>query len=56
MTEDMRDEDLMCEPLLDNINVETLMDKSNFVTDTGSRYRLQCVEQQDPVLKDEMKL
>ena len=45
----------MYEPLLDDINVETLMD-DNFETNTKSCDWLQGLEQEDPTLRDERKL
>ena len=49
----MGDEDIMYEPLLDDIDVEMLMNEDDFEIDTGSQDGLQGVKQEDPVLKDE---
>ena len=50
------DEDIMYELLLDDIDVETLMHEDDFGIETGSRDRLQGVEQEDSSLGDEGKL
>ena len=52
----MGDEDIMYKPLLDNVDVETLINESDFKIDTGSLDRLQGIEQENPVVKDEGKL
>ena len=52
MTDDVGDEELMYEPLLDNIGEETLMNEDNFEIDTGSCNRLQGLKQEDLTLKD----
>ena len=52
MTYNVGDKDIMYAPLLDDIDVETLMDEDDFESDTGSCDRLQGVEQEDPALKD----
>ena len=39
--QDVGDEDIMYEPLLDDIDVETLMNEDNLKIDTESRDRLQ---------------
>ena len=55
MTDDVGDENIMCEPLL-YMYVETLMDEDDFEIDTGSCDGLQSVEQEDPPLRNERKL
>ena len=51
----MGDEDTMYEPLLYDINSETLMNEDDFEIDMGSRDELQDLKQ-DPVLKYKEKL
>ena len=53
--QDMGDENIMYEPLLDNINTETLINEDDFEIDMGSRDGLHGVKE-DPVLKGEEKL
>ena len=51
--QDMGDEDIMYKPLLDNIDVETLTNESDFEIDTASPDRLQVIKQENPIVKDE---
>ena len=48
--------DIVYEPLLDNMDAETLMNEGNFEIDMGSSEGLQGVKQDDPILKYERKL
>ena len=50
MANDMRDKDIMYEPLLDDKNVETLMDEDDFEFYMGSSNGLQGVEEEDPAV------
>ena len=54
--QDVGDEDIMYEPLLDDIAAETLMNEADFQIYTGSWDGLQGVKQEDFILKDEGKL
>ena len=54
----MEDEggDEMYEPLLDDIDVETLMEEDDLEIETGSRDELQGMQQEHPALRDQGKL
>ena len=52
----MGEEEIKYEPLLDNIDTETLMKDDDFEIDTGSRDGLHGVKLEDPVLKDKGNL
>ena len=46
----------MYEPLLDDIDVETLMEEADFGVEMGSRDELRGVEQEDFALKNKGRL
>ena len=49
--QDVGEEDIMYEPLSDDIDAETLMNEDDFEIDTGSRDGLQVIKQEDSVLR-----
>ena len=50
------DEDEMYEPLLGDVDVETLMEEDDLKIETGSRNELPVVQQEHPALTDQGKL
>ena len=56
MPDDVGNEDILYEPFLGDIDVETLMDEDDFEIDMESRDLIQGVEQEDPALRDKRKL
>ena len=50
--QDVRDEDVVYKPLLDNIDGEKLINEDNFETYMGSRDGVQGVNQEDCMLAD----